>query len=157
MKNADEGVILNACTAIEVLMTPSSTSKKHSGKSGDIILENLIDLMVRHGGLASLSSQIRQEGNSDIKKAALKVLSRLLSHGSQNLKELVVDEIKRLKLVSFCASQVERFPDEVVDEEVLICLLEVLALASAKSKTLTKYLTDEGTINKIAVQLTIVF
>ena len=33
----------------------------------------------------------------------------------------------------------------------MIVLLEVLALACSGSKTLTKYLTDEGTLGKIAV------
>ena len=38
----------------------------------------------------------------------------------------------------------------------MIVLLEVVAKACSGSKTLTKFLTEEGTLNKIAVQLTIV-
>lgn len=89
LKNADEGVVLNACLALEVLLTPAA------GKDGNKTVENLIDLMVRHGGLTSISTQIRVEGNSDIKKAALKLLTRFLSPGSNSLKQMVQDEIKR--------------------------------------------------------------
>ena len=64
---------------------------------------------------------------------------------------MVQDEVRRQKIVSYCASQVARFPDEEIDEEIMIVLLEVLALACSGSKTLTKYLTDEGTLGKIAV------
>ena len=89
LKNADEGVVLNACLALEVLLTPAA------GKDSNKTVENLIDLMVRHGGLTSISTQIRVEGNSDIKKAALKLLTRFLSPGSNSLKQMVQDEIKR--------------------------------------------------------------
>ena len=72
-----------------MLLTPAA------GKDGNKTVENLIDLMVRHGGLTSISTQIRVEGNSDIKKAALKLLTRFLSPGSNSLKQMVQDEIKR--------------------------------------------------------------
>lgn len=64
LKNADEGVILNACMALDVLLTPLSGKNQKT-------LESLIDLIVRHGGLTLVSVHIRVEGNSDIKKAAL--------------------------------------------------------------------------------------
>lgn len=38
----------------------------------------------------------------------------------------------------------------------MIVLLEVIAMASSGSKTMTKYLTEEGVLTKIAVQLSIV-
>ena len=66
LRNADEGVILNACLALETLLTPPST-----GKDGTKTVENLIDLMTRHGGIGLVNTQIQVEGNSDIKKAAL--------------------------------------------------------------------------------------
>ena len=50
----------------------------------------------------------------------------------------------------------ERFPDEEIDEDIMIVLLEVFAKACSGSKTLTKYLTDAGSLSKIAVQLSIV-
>ena len=98
LKNADEGVVLNACLALEVLLTPAS------GKDGVKTVENLIDVMVRHGAMTSISTQIRVEGNTDIKKAALKLLTKFLNPSSSSLKQLVQDEIKRQKIVSYCAS-----------------------------------------------------
>ena len=71
LKNADEGVVQNACQALEVLLTPCKGRKQDA-------LENLIDLIVRHGGLSLLDAQIRTESNLDIKKAALKVLIKIL-------------------------------------------------------------------------------
>ena len=73
LRNADEGVIMNACQAFDVLLTPSDVRK-----SGGASLPNLIDQMIRHGAVALLNTQIRTEGNLDIKKAALKVIIRLL-------------------------------------------------------------------------------
>lgn len=60
--------------------------------------------MVRHGALTSISTQIRVEGNSDIKKAALKLLTKFVEPKSTSLKQMVQDEIKRQKIVSYCAS-----------------------------------------------------
>ena len=81
LRNADEGVVLNVCQSLEVLLTPSGPryDKKHE------ILDSLIDLMVRHGGLALLNTQIRVEGNLDIKKAALKVMIKVLGSQSTSL------------------------------------------------------------------------
>jgi len=64
----------------------------------------MIDLIVRHGGLSLVAAQIRVEGNSDIKKAALQLLVRFLTPKSRSLKEMVQDEVKRQKIVSYCAS-----------------------------------------------------
>lgn len=82
LKNADEGVILNVCMAIEVLLTPTRERTTEA-------LDNLVDLMVRHGAIALLNSHIRVDGNLDIKKAALKVLIKMLSTESRSLKELI--------------------------------------------------------------------
>ena len=81
LRNADEGVVLNVCQSLEVLLTTSGPryDKKHE------ILDSLIDLMVRHGGLALLNTQIRVEGNLDIKKAALKVMIKVLGSQSTSL------------------------------------------------------------------------
>ena len=49
LKNADEGVAENACQALEVLLTPCAGRKQET-------LENLIDVVVRHGGLALLNA-----------------------------------------------------------------------------------------------------
>ena len=59
-------------------------------------------------------------------------------------------------MLSYCASLVTRFPDEEVDEEVMISLLDLISLAITGSRTMTKYISDEGALKKIAVQLTIV-
>ena len=88
LKNADEGVILNACLALDVLLTPMSGKNQKT-------LESLIDLIVRHGGLTLISVHIRVEGNSDIKKAALQVLVRILTPQTRGLKEMVQDEVRR--------------------------------------------------------------
>ena len=69
---------------------------------------------------------------------------------------MVLDEVKRLQVVSYCATQLERFPDDEIDEQVLIMMLEVFALASAGSKTVTKFISDGGALNKIVLQLSIV-
>ena len=92
LRNADEGVVQNTCEALEVLL---SGSKERN--SSDLLI-NLIDLIVRHGGVALLDTQCRAEGNLDIKKAALKVMIKVLqaSKESQSLREMVQDEIKRL-------------------------------------------------------------
>ena len=63
----------------------------------------MVDLIVRHGGLTALESQIRIEGNTDIKKAALKVVVRFLSLESRSVHEMVCEEMKRLRSVSYCA------------------------------------------------------
>ena len=150
LKNADEGVAQNACHALEVLLTPCSARKQET-------LENLIDLIVRHGGVALLDAQIRTEGNLDIKKAALKVLCRLMHPETHhNVRESIQDEIKRLQLITFCTEQINRFPDNEVDEEVMVQLLELVGQAASGSKSLTKYIAEGGALNKIAVQLSIV-
>jgi len=59
-------------------------------------------------------------------------------------------------MVSYSASLIARFPDEEVDEEVMIALLDVIANSITRSRTLTKFISEEGALNKIAVQLTIV-
>jgi hypothetical protein len=64
--------------------------------------------------------------------------------------------MKRHQMLSYCASLVTRFPDEEVDEEVMISLLDLISLAITGSRTMTKYISDEGALKKIAVQLTIV-
>lgn len=50
LKNADEGVLLNTCQALQILLTPAS-KKKHAES-----FESLLDLTVRHGGLALLDA-----------------------------------------------------------------------------------------------------
>jgi len=150
LRNADEGVVQNACQALEVLLSPCAD------RAGET-LDNLIDMIVRHSGLAFLDTLIRTEGNVDIKKAALKVLITVLKRqDSQSLKDTVQDEVKRLQTVTYCASQISRFPDNEVDEEVMATLLELTAFAITGSKSLSKFVTDGGALNKIAVQLTIV-
>ena len=146
LKNADEGVAQNACLALEVLLTPYNARKQET-------LENLLDLMVRHGGIALLDAQIRIEGNLDIKKAAFRVLCKFITQtdGSRSLRESIQDEIKRLQLIAFCTEQISRFPDNEVDEEVMVHLLELVGTATTGSKTLTKNVAEGGALNKIAV------
>ena len=59
-------------------------------------------MIVRHGGLASLDAQIRVENNLDIKKAALKVMVKILQTESKTVKETIQDEIKRQQTMAFC-------------------------------------------------------
>ena len=59
-------------------------------------------------------------------------------------------------MVSYCSNLLARFPDEEVDEEIMIAILEFLALAASGSKTITKFLAEGETLKKIAVQLSIV-
>ena len=73
-----------------------------------------------------------------------------------NVRESIQDEIKRLQLITFCTEQINRFPDNEVDEEVMVQLLELVGLAASGSKSLTKYIAEGGALNKIAVQLSIV-
>ena len=120
------------------------------------MLESLIDLIVRHGGLALLNTHIRVEGNLDIKKSALRVMVKILKIKSRSLHEMICDEIKKLQVVSFCTSLLARFPDEEADEEVTIAILELISLAAEGSKTITKFIAEGPALNKIAVQLTIV-
>ena len=127
-----------------MLLTPCPERKAES-------FENLIDIIVRHGGLALLDTQSRTEGYLDIKKAALKVIIRILATESRSLKEMVQDELKRLKMVDYCADQIGMFPDDEVDEEVMIACLEIVASASRGSKSLTKFIAESGTLDKIAV------
>lgn len=75
---------------------------------------------------------------------------------TRTLREIVQDEIKRHKTIGFCANQIGRFPDEEVDEEVMISCLSVVAMATPGSKTLMKFVVEGGTLDKIAVQLTLV-
>ncbi len=63
--------------------------------------------------------------------------------------------MKRHQILSYCAGLLARFPDEDVDEEIMISLLDLIASAITGSKTMTKYISDEGALKKIGVQLTI--
>ena len=87
----------------------------------------------------------------DIKKEALKATIKILEVTNRSLREIVQDEIKRNKSVVFCAEQIARFPDEEVDEEVMITCLSVIALSVPGSKSLTKQIVEGGTLDKIAI------
>lgn len=65
-----------------MLLTPCQERKAET-------FETLIDVIVRHGGLALLDTQIRTEGNLDIKKASLKVITKILASESKGLKEAI--------------------------------------------------------------------
>ena len=113
--------------------------------------ESLIDVVVRHGGLSLLDIQSRTEGNLDIKKASLKVITKILAIESKSLKEAVQDEVKRLKIVNYCSEQIGKFPEDEVDEDVMIACLEIVASASHGSKSLIKFVAESGTLDKMTV------
>lgn len=70
---------------------------------------------------------------------------------NKSLRDTIQDEVKRLSMIGFCSEQISRFPDNEVDEEVMIGLLELVATSASGSKTLTKQVAEGGALNKIAV------
>ena len=88
-------------------------------------MESLIEIIIRHRGIEFLKL-CAQNDSMDIKKAAFGILIIMLQSDTPSIVGSLQSEVRKSDLIGFCLDQIKNYPDETIDEEVMLVCVEFI-------------------------------
>lgn len=100
-------------------------------------------MLIRHQGILILKA-CAQDYNIDIKKQALQLLSQLTCFSQETQ-----IEAKDSGVIDLCITQIDNYPDDEVDEEVLIDAIDLLSNTIGGCFQNSEYVINKKGLDKL--------
>ena len=137
LQNIDENVMLHSCECLQSLVKGRGGSGSHE--------EGAQDILIKRSGLQALKVCAMDE-MLQIRKASLDILGYVCKNRPEA--QVILHEIG---VVDMCLDYIKNYPDELIDHEVLIYSLDVIACLVQYSQENSDYVLKKEGLNNFVV------
>ena len=118
-------------------------------------MESLVEIIIRHRGIDFIK-QCAQNESLEIKKASFAILNLVLQSDNSSIVTSLQSEVRANDFIRFCLDQIQNYPDDQIDEEVMLACAEFIQHSVTSNRKNNDYVMSKDGLQKVVLQLIIV-